>query len=400
MHADQMLISRRNIIIAGTACSGMLLFGNPLLAFADPSHAEKQAEAEAVFAQLTQMQDSLNNAESNYHNALEEQDTAKKKMEEAQTKIDELNAQMSDTQSKLSKRARNMYRNGSSSIIDLLLGATTFKEFATNWDLLNQINQNDSDMIQESKDLSKQLEEEKANYAEQEKLAGEKAEEAKSVKDNAQATIESMQAIYDGLSSEIAALVQQEAEAQEAENAAKADQVIEEAAVEAKNWYETINANNNANNNTNTTTPTENVDNTNQDDVYDDTTYDDNQNTYQEPENTVKEPSYDVSTGNAVVDRAYSWVGIADYEWGACSPGLFDCSGFVSYCLSGSYSRLGSTSTFLSWPRVSDPQPGDVCVNDGHCGIYIGGGQMIHAPTYGYKVSVSAVQSGMIFVRY
>ena len=53
------------------------------------------------------------------------------------------------------------------------------------------------------------------------------------------------------------------------------------------------------------------------------------------------EPNYNPSTGNAIVDRAYSWVGKAEYVWGACSPGAFDCSGFVSYCLTGAYSRLG-----------------------------------------------------------
>lgn len=112
------------------------------------------------------------------------------------------------------------------------------------------------------------------------------------------------------------------------------------------------------------------------------------------------EPNYSVSTGNAIVDRAYSWVGNAEYVWGGCSPGAFDCSGFVSYCLTGSYSRLGTTYTFLTWPRVSSPQPGDVCVNSEHCGIYIGGGQMIHAATFGVGVIVGPVQSGMIYVRY
>ena len=111
------------------------------------------------------------------------------------------------------------------------------------------------------------------------------------------------------------------------------------------------------------------------------------------------EPSYDVYTGNSIVDRAYGWVGNAEYVWGACSPGAFDCSGFVSYCLTGSYSRLGTTYTFLAWPQVSDPQPGDVCVNAGHCGIYIGGGQMIHAATEGVGVIVGPVQGGMIYVR-
>ena len=100
------------------------------------------------------------------------------------------------------------------------------------------------------------------------------------------------------------------------------------------------------------------------------------------------EPSYDVVTGNAIVDRAYSWVGKAEYSMGACSPGLFDCSGFVAYCLTGQYQRLGNTFTFLGWPQVSDPQPGDVCVNAQHCGIYIGNGQMIHAADYGIGVII------------
>ena len=110
-------------------------------------------------------------------------------------------------------------------------------------------------------------------------------------------------------------------------------------------------------------------------------------------------PSYDASTGNAIVDRAYGKLGCA-YVWAACGPDAFDCSGFVSYCLTGSYTRLGTTYTFLGWTQVSDPQPGDVCVNADHCGIYIGGGQMIHAATEGVGVIIGPVQGGMIYVRY
>lgn len=111
-------------------------------------------------------------------------------------------------------------------------------------------------------------------------------------------------------------------------------------------------------------------------------------------------PPYNEVTGNAVVDRAYSYIGNAEYVWGACSPGVFDCSGFVAYCLTGNYARLGSTNTFLGWPRVSDPQPGDVCVNTDHCGIYIGNGQMIHCATEGVGVIIGPVQAGMVYVRY
>lgn len=111
-------------------------------------------------------------------------------------------------------------------------------------------------------------------------------------------------------------------------------------------------------------------------------------------------PAYNAVTGNAVVDRAYSYIGKAEYVWGVCSPGAFDCSGFVAYCLTGNYARLGNTTTFLGWPRVSDPQPGDVCVNSSHCGIYIGNGQMIHCADVGIGVIIGPVQSGMVYVRY
>lgn len=109
--------------------------------------------------------------------------------------------------------------------------------------------------------------------------------------------------------------------------------------------------------------------------------------------------SYDAVTGNAIVDRAYSKIGCW-YEWGAVGPNTFDCSGLVSYALTGSYSRLGTTYTFMGWTRVSNPQPGDVCTSSTHCGIYIGGGQMIHAPHTGAQVTIGPVPSNMIYVRY
>ncbi len=111
---------------------------------------------------------------------------------------------------------------------------------------------------------------------------------------------------------------------------------------------------------------------------------------------------YDAVTGNAVVDRAYQWLG-ASYVWGACSPGAFDCSGFVSYCLTGNYVHQWTTGDFINWPQVSDPQPGDVCVVHNsvnqHTGIYIGNGKMIHASTEGVGVVEGSVQAGMIYVR-
>jgi cell wall-associated NlpC family hydrolase len=101
-----------------------------------------------------------------------------------------------------------------------------------------------------------------------------------------------------------------------------------------------------------------------------------------------------------VVSRAYAMLG-SPYVWGGTTSAGFDCSGFVSYCLTGKEgTRLGTTNTFMGWNLTSNPQPGDICVNDGHTGIYVGDGRMIHASTYGVGVVESNVQDGMIFVTY
>lgn len=103
--------------------------------------------------------------------------------------------------------------------------------------------------------------------------------------------------------------------------------------------------------------------------------------------------------GTDAVSRAQRWVGRAEYVWAACEPGQFDACGFVSYCVTGCYRRMGTTYTFLSWPQTSNPQPGDVCVSRGHCGIYAGNGMMIHAACEGQGVRIDPVHEDMIFVR-
>lgn len=104
------------------------------------------------------------------------------------------------------------------------------------------------------------------------------------------------------------------------------------------------------------------------------------------------------TSSSAVVNRAREQIGKVTYTWGGCSPGAMDCSGFVSYCLTGQYKRLGTTKTFMTWPRAADPQPGDVCTNNKHCGIYIGNGKMIDCGNSGVKER--PVPSDMIIVRY
>lgn len=362
-------LSRRSFV-AGSAAVAATFAGAASIAVPQSraygvTAAQKQAEAQEALKKLNSMQEQLDIASADYYTAVEEQQAAQDKMDEAQVKIDETQARIEEVQGQIGVRVRSMYRTGSTTFIDMLLGSTSYKAFTSNWQFLNDMNDSDAAMVEESKQLKSQVEAERAVYAEQERVAEEKARTAEEVKAQAEALVQEVQATYDSLSAEAAALVEQErraAEEQAQREAAAAEAARQAAASSSSSSSGSSSGSSSSsstNNNKNQTVP-----------------------------------------GSTVVERAYAHLGIP-YAWGATGPNSFDCSGFVSMCLTGKYGvRLGTTYTFMGWTRVSNPQPGDVCTNSHHCGIYIGGGQMIHAPHTGDVVKVSAVHSDMIYVRY
>lgn len=348
-------------------------------AFAAPSD-DKQAEAQAALQKLNQYQSELDQASANYEAAHQEQIDAQNRVDEAQKQIEEKTAQIEKDQQRLSDRARDMYRSGDTNFLDVILGASSFEQFATTWNMLETLNGNDAELVSETKTAREDLQAAKQEAEEQAKVASDKAEEAKSVAEAADQKASEMQQTYNSLSAEAQELISQERAAQEAQQQAAAAAAEQNGT--AGNDAATTITNNNRNNTTSNNSNSSSNSNKN--------------NASSSATNNSKPQSV---SGNSVVNRAYSQLG-KPYQWGAVGPNSFDCSGLVSYCLTGSYSRLGTTGTFMGWTRVSSPQPGDICVNSHHCGIYIGGGQMIHAPRTGDVVKVSSVHSGMIYVRY
>lgn len=348
-------------------------------AFAAPSD-DKQAEAQAALQKLNQYQSELDQASANYEAAHQEQIDAQNRVDEAQKQIEDKTAQIEKDQQRLSDRARDMYRSGDTNFLDVILGASSFEQFATTWNMLETLNGNDAELVSETKTAREELQAAKQEAEEQAKVASDKAEEAKSVAEAADQKASEMQQTYNSLSAEAQELISQERAAQEAQQQAAAAAAEQNGT--AGNDAATTITNNNRNNTTSSNSNSSSNSNKN--------------NASSSATNNSKPQSV---SGNSVVNRAYSQLG-KPYQWGEVGPNSFDCSGLVSYCLTGSYSRLGTTGTFMGWTRVSNPQPGDICVNSHHCGIYIGGGQMIHAPQTGDVVKVSSVHSGMIYVRY
>jgi cell wall-associated NlpC family hydrolase len=108
-------------------------------------------------------------------------------------------------------------------------------------------------------------------------------------------------------------------------------------------------------------------------------------------------PPADASRGAQAVAIAMRYLGVP-YKWGGASPSAgFDCSGLTMYV----YAQIGislphyAAAQYQMGVPVSKDQlePGDLVFYRGlgHMGMYIGGGNYIHAPQTGDVVKISGV---------
>ena len=122
------------------------------------------------------------------------------------------------------------------------------------------------------------------------------------------------------------------------------------------------------------------------------------------PARVTPPPRCPAARGNAAAASiAMQYLGVP-YVWGGASPSGFDCSGLASYA----YAQIGKSvphytgAIWAAFPKVPSDQlqPGDMVFFHGlgHMGIYIGGGQFVHAPHTGdvVKVSSLATYSGYV----
>ena len=94
-----------------------------------------------------------------------------------------------------------------------------------------------------------------------------------------------------------------------------------------------------------------------------------------------------------VVALAHAQIG-KPYVWGAAGPSSFDCSGLVQWIfndnLGYSVPRVAADQGSYSTPiSIGELQPGDVLWTSGHIGIYVGNGEMVHAPQPGDVVKLT-----------
>lgn len=300
----------------------------------------------------------------------EELSAQTQELDQTAGEITQKQQEIAEGQAKLSSYVAGEYKTGGLSLLQVLTGVDDLGDMLNRLFYYGKVSDKQAQTIQDVKDLKQQLTDKQAEQEKNVAATQKKVDELNAQQAEAQSVVNS-------LDSQLQAELAAEAEANAALQAGINASTAEKATV----------SNDTAGTTENTPAPTPAPT---------------PQPSTPAPAPTPSAPSQSVD-GGTVVSRAYSKLGCA-YSWGGIGPNSFDCSGFVSYCLTGRYCRLGTTGTFMGWTRVSDPQPGDVVVNSYHTGIYIGNGQMIHASDYSTGVIISSVAAGMnnnyIFVRY
>ena len=323
-----------------------------LLAIAVPSYAspaaiaDKQKQALTVKAQVDALDVKMELASEDYNKASDRYKHVTAKVKTTQAHLVALTTHQDQLQGSLGVRADGMYRNGPTGLISVLLGSRTFDDFASTWDMLNQVNKQDASTVQELKDTRVQVKSAENTLLAQQVDAKTQFKTMTTRKSQITAQLVERKNALAGVEAEVAALQA----ADEAKRLAAARALVTRRGGSSGGG------------------------------------------------GGGHYPTPTIPAHGTVVEFARSRLGLP-YVWAASGPNSFDCSGLALWC----YAKVGISLPHSSRDQINvgqrvslaDLQPGDLVFFGSpihHVGIYIGGGQMIHAPHTGDVVKISPLE--------
>jgi cell wall-associated NlpC family hydrolase len=350
--------------------ASILAIAAAALAAASTSVAEpaqisaKRAEAEQVLAQIQELDIALEQAVEAWNAANLRLDQLQADIEQNQRHLAIAKRAYRIAERNLSERLVALYVNGEQSTLEIILGASSLDELLDRLDSAERISEQDVRIVEEVEKRRAEIKVREAKLekarAEQRKVVLQRAERRADI----EGRLGERQQLYDSIKDEIAQLEAEERERQrriqeELERRREEQQRIAAAAEAAGVDVSAAIA-----------TP--------------------------DGIGTAPPSRY----GNDVVSIAMQYLGVP-YVWGGSSPSGFDCSGLVVYV----FAQAGRSGlphyTGALWQMgvpvsYGELQPGDLVFfyGGGHMGIYIGGGQFIHAPHTGDVVKISDLSPG------
>lgn len=349
-------------LLTAVVASSMIVtpvFAAPSVDDLKDNKAAKESEVSSLQDQLTDIMSKLGDLEESLIGKGEEITKAEEDLKEAQEKEQEQYEAMK-------KRIKFMYEEGDTTALETLVTAENFSDLVNKAEYVQNVHTYDRKQLEEYIETKQQIADLKTTLEDEQKNMESMQAEYENKESELSSTIESKKAEVANLDSQIQAA----AEAAAAEALAAQQQA---AAANNNNGGGSGNRNNGGNGTKPAPAPTPSGGG-----------------------------SGNTSTAQAIVNAAYSQLGVP-YVWGGTTPGVgLDCSGLTQYCHRVAGISIGRTSEVQGGggKAVSNPQPGDLVCYGSHIGIYIGGGQMIHAPHTGDVVRVANVYGSPWYRRY
>jgi peptidoglycan DL-endopeptidase CwlO len=324
-------------------------------ASADPgSVAAKQAQAQSVLGQIQQIDRSLGAAVEAYNLANVRLQKIEGDLRENKRQLKLARRNLKLAQDSLAHRLVSAYTSTQdNSTLAVLLGSTSFADLLDRVEAINSTSRQDASIVQQVTSFKAAIQQNRIKLrnarAEQQRVVGEKAAQ----KQRIESQLAARRQLLSSIRGEIARMRAAEAAQQ---------RQLEATARARLAGYENP--------------PAEGVG-----------------VTASTPEGSTVAPP---NTHGGVVGIAMRYLGVP-YVWGGSSPRGFDCSGFVMYV----FAQIGVSLPHSSYAMYgmgipvsySQLQPGDLVFFAGasHMGIYIGGGQFVHAPHTGDVVKISSM---------
>ncbi len=373
-------------------CRSLLLIARPLIGLSialsavvaltlpaqaePPQIAAKRAEAQRVLAEIQSLDSQLEKAVEAYNGATEQLAAIERARAINTRHLKLARRNLSIAQRRLGARLRAIYTSDQEdSTLAILLGSRSLSEFVDRVETVSSVASQDTQVIDEirrfKRDVTTRAARLKAAHLRQENIVAQRA----AARQQVEAGLAERRRLVASIKDEIARLQAEERARQErlrieAERRLAAERAAAQRAASL--------AREQAQSHPDVARATEEVVGA----------------TAVTPEGVIVAPP---SRYQGVVGIAMQYLGVP-YLWGGASPETgFDCSGFIMYV----YAKVGvslphyAASQYNYGVPVSRDQlePGDLVFFDGlgHNGMYIGGGQFIHAPHTGDVVKISSL---------
>jgi cell wall-associated NlpC family hydrolase len=360
----------RVILVAALAGALLLAAGS---ASADPDIQSKREQAQAIIAELQNLDASLAVSIESYNFANVELDRLEAELETNARHLVAARKSLNVAQARIAERLRDLYVNGDGdSTLEVLLGSKSLDDIIARLDAIQRVSSQDAWILREVKQFRRAVQTRRANLKDarvkQVQVVADRAAQKQSIEGQLAERQQLLASVKDEIEQmraeerrQQAILVEQARIRLEAQRLAALQAEDEAAAAAATAPIAAA--------------PTA------------DTTY----------EAIPVAPPPDGTQASQVISIAMQYLGVP-YVWGGSSPSTgFDCSGLTSYV----FAQIGislphhAASQFNYGIPVSreDLQPGDLVFFNGlsHMGMYIGGGQFIHAPHSGDVVKISSL---------